>query len=387
MKPQFTFVSPATFEHWDWLNPDEPGIGGSETSHVYMAQGLARRGCDVASFAPCSYLGPMHDPAGVPWRWWDLAFNRQDALYAGDRGGVWVIYRDPAVLDLVPPGVPAWVICQDVDYDSWTPERIARATRIVALCHEQRRFLLHRHSEMSGKIAVSSNGVREDIIADALAEGLPRDPKRLIYPSSPDRGLLNLVPIFERAREMDPQLELHVYYGFDNIEKVVAAERAKLGRDDGPVATSTRKIREAINKPGIVLHGRTGQRALAREWAQSGIWCHPSNFQETSCITCMDAQALGAIPITNPIWAAGENVRHGVFIEGNAVDYVTAGLYAIELVKLANDPARQEKIRSVMMQDALNEFRWENFVGQWEDWADQDLAAIAAKQQEAACAV
>lgn len=371
---RFHFLSMPTFEHWDWLNPDERGIGGSETSHIEMAQRLARRGCDVRSYGPTPYLGPMSDEAGVQWRWWDKAFNSDDEGYACDRGGVWVVYREPRALDLVPEGLPAWLVCQDVDYNTWTPERLKRVTRVIALCQEQQRFLQWRHPELTGKIHVSSNGVRPEIIEAALDAGLPRNPKRLIYPSSPDRGLMNLIPIFNRARELDPELVLHVYYGFDNLDKVEDAERERVGEQGGPVVANNRRIRQALEAPGIVVHGRTGQRQLAREWAQAGIWCYPSNFEETSCITSMDAQALGAIPITNPIWAVGENVAHGVFIEGNAANYVVRALYVLELAKLANDPERQEEIRAEMMAAAVHRFTWERFVGQWMLWAQEDLS-------------
>lgn len=374
---QFTFLSMPTFEPWDWTNPDQQGIGGSETSHIQMAQRLKARGCDVRSYAPTPYLGPMADPAGVEWRWWDKAFDAQDEGQALDRLGVWVVYRDPAAIDHVPPGCPVWHICQDVDYDTWTPERIARCTRIVALCEEQKRFLEYRHPEMIGRVYVSSNGIREGVIFETLAMRLPRNPKRLIYPSSPDRGLLNLVPIFERAREIDPELELHVYYGFDNIEKIEALEKT-VGSD--LVKRQTDRIRAAVAKPGIVMHGRMGQTELAKEWAQSGIWCHPSNFQETSCITCMDAQALGAIPITNKIWAAGENVKHGVFIDGNASNNLVQALYVLELVRLASDPQRQAAIRETMMPDALMRFGWERFVDQWQEWAALDTKGDAHRR-------
>jgi len=376
-KPQFTFLSMPTFEHWDWLNPDAKGIGGSETSHIQMAQRLKKRGCDVRSYGPTPYTGPMTDETGLEWRWWDKAFDAEDEGQALDRAGVWVVYRDPQAVDFVPQGFPIWMICQDVDYDTWTPERIARCTRIVALCEEQKRFLEYHHPEMCGRVCVSSNGVRPGLIEQMRRLDLPRNPKRLIYPSSPDRGLMNLVPIFERAREIDHELELHVYYGFDNIEKVVEREAALPG-NMGLVAKQTQRIRDAINKPGIVVHGRTGQKDLAREWAQSGIWCHPSNFQETSCITCMDAQAFGAIPITNPIWAVGENVEHGVFIEGNAANYVVRGLYALELVRLASDPIRQQEIRRVMMPWARDRFTWETFTDQWMSWAVNDTTSTSA---------
>lgn len=369
MQPTFTFLSVSTFEPWDWTNPDTVGIGGSETSHIEMARRLALRGASVHSYAPTSFEGPEPGPGGVTWENWEKAdFTRP---------GIWVIYRDPRQLDELPPDVPAWLVCQDVDYDAWTDERLARVNRVIALCDQHRKFLEWRHPSLRGRVHVSSNGVKAELVEETLAANLPRNPKRLLYPSSPDRGLMNLIPIFSRAREIDRALELHVCYGFDNIEKVVERERVKFGAA-GPVTRRTEMMRQAIETPGVINHGRIPQPELARLWAQTGIWCHPSSFEETSCITCMDAQALGAVPLTNPVWAVGENVTHGVFLEGPPADYVTRGLYVLNLLDLAADAGKQERIRTEMMPDALRRFNWERFVDQWLGWANVDVEAETA---------
>jgi hypothetical protein len=87
----------------------------------------------------------------------------------------------------------------------------------------------------------------------------------------------------------------------------------------------------------------------------------------------MDAQALGAIPITIPYWAVGENVQHGVFIQGDAsTDPLTRARFAFEVAKLACDPEKQESIRHPMMHWARRHFDWERFVDQWEGWAMTD---------------
>jgi len=188
-----------------------------------------------------------------------------------------------------------------------------------------------------------------------------------MYASSPDRGLRNLVPIFQLAREVVPDLELHVYYGFNNIEKVI--ERAK---ENTWVKDRTQEILDLLEQPGIVNHGRMGQTALYQEWMKAGIWCHPSNFTETSCITCMDAQALGAIPITIPTWAVGENVKYGQFIDGNIdrdEDRRTRARFVLAVTQWARQPEKQETVRAEMMPWAQAWFDWNAVVLQWERYA------------------
>jgi glycosyltransferase involved in cell wall biosynthesis len=355
---KFIFISSPSFEPWDWTNPDIQGIGGSETSHIEMSNRLSDRGHQVHSYAPTPFEDRRINPHGVKWE--QCKFARRD------HDGVWIVYRDPVVIDGIPEGQPIWLICQDVDYPTLTPERAARLTRIVALCETHGKYLRAMYPSIADKVFVSSNGIKAELIKKALENPPKRNPRRLIYASSPDRGLLHLAQIFGRAREIVPDLELHFYYGFDNIQKV---------EDRNPrVRALTNRIRKAVDQPGIEHHGRTGQPELIQEWLKAGIWCHPSSFTETSCITCMDAQALGAVPITTPTWAIGENVEHGVFIEGDPYDdELTRARYALELVRLALDPIRQERIREAMMPWALERFGWERFVDQWEEWASEDM--------------
>jgi len=86
----------------------------------------------------------------------------------------------------------------------------------------------------------------------------------------------------------------------------------------------------------------------------------------------MDAQACGAIPITRPFWAIGENVKHGIVLHGETTDSLVRARYVWEIVKLASDPELQAQIRAEMRPWALLHFNWECVVDQWEDWARED---------------
>jgi glycosyltransferase involved in cell wall biosynthesis len=370
---RFCFISEPTFETWDWSNPDTQGIGGSETSHIEMAQRLARRGHAVLSFAPVPWSDYRPGPDGVLWA-------HSSKFDPADEADVYVIYRAPQFADQLPEGIDAWLICQDVDYkDRLTEERARKFTRIVALCNRHADHLKARYPFAADKVCVSSNGIKRDRIErDYLESTIVRNPHRLMYASSPDRGMEFLLDIFPRAKEILPDLELHLYYGFDNIDKIVA----RLGPEH-PIVQNTERLKQMIDQPGVTNHGRMGQPELLREWFKAGIWCHPSNFTETSCITCMDAQATGAIPLTSPLWAVEENVQHGVFIEGDVTSDLIRSRFVLEVVRLAVDEGRQDEIRREMMPWARERFDWERFVDQWETWARRSRLPAIVPLEEA----
>lgn len=352
--------NPITYRPWFWETIDR-GIGGSETNAREWAWRLAQRGHEVTVYAPVPWEQGAREWRGTKWQPLEEADFTQE--------GLWLLYRCPKALDqfpLVHPNQQLWFVAQDADYD-WTPEQVAKMDRIIALCKRHRQHLLRdQPPEVADKVCIGSNGLRMDLIREVEAEGIPeRNPHKLMFPSSPDRGLKSLLAIFRRAREWVPDLELHIMYGFDNINTLektnpAAFKQLKPKRDE---------ILEAAKQPGVFWRGMMPQKELYREWLTTGIWAYPMVFPESSCITSMEAQALGAIPITNPIWALAENVDHGIFIQGDAYDDgLTQARYAAEIVALASDTELQDKIRVDMMRDARVRFNWECTVDDLEAW-------------------
>jgi len=400
---RFVFISTPTFEPWDWTNPDTKGIGGSETSHIEMAQRLAKLGHEVFSFAPTGRrpiqwerdndefpVAVEHDRFGVNWFDFSVlaeyaATRKSFAGFFETEPDVWIIYRAPELIDFIPKGAICWLICQDVDYtrkgQELTEERIEKLTRLVGLCKTHQEYFKARYPK--ARVSLSSNGIKRAIIEQILKDPPERNPHRLMYASSPDRGMEFLLQMFPRIREMVPDAELHIYYGFDNIEKVVA----HMGKNSR-VGLNTARLQGLLEQPGVSYHGRTGQPELLREWFKAGIWAHPSNFTETSCITCMDAQACGAIPVTSPVWAIAENVQHGVFIEGNVKNPVVQARYVHQIFSLMVQPELQAEIRQDMMPWALETFNWDIFAQQWQGWARRDTRpAETPVTTELRCAV
>lgn len=373
---QFTFLSPESFEPWDYRNPDTVGIGGSETSAIEMAWRLARQNHDVVCYAPI--------PDGCPANWrgttW-LPLNK--ASY--QREGIWCLYRCPQYLDRLDPakyGQRAWLICQDEDYQGqWSRDRLDKLERIVTLCQAQAAQFRSRYPDHAHKVCVSSNGLKVELVRQVLAEGHVRDRRRLMYASSPDRALTPLLAIFQRAREFVPDLELHVCYGFNNLDKIVAGitdkviagitGKTKRNLSEEQFLAYVAHLKMSLTLPGVTHHGRMAQIDLYREWAKSGLWVYPnSGFRETSCITSMEAQALGAIPVVSPVWAVDENVMGGIAIDGDAYrDPLTQARFAATVVQLVTSEENWDIVRRDLSQQVCARFDWERFVEQWDGWA------------------
>jgi glycosyltransferase involved in cell wall biosynthesis len=362
-----TLCSPIAFENWNFSSPDDPGIGGSETAVVETAWRLARRGHEVVVYAPI----PSESPS--EWRgtrWLPITANGERPQFPVDysRPGLWLISRDISVLDNFPvehPGQHLALTAQDVHYAYLNEERWKKLDRFIALCPTHQRFTKLEYPKFAHKVSLGFNGIRRDIIEEIESVNLPpRNPRRIIFASSPDRGLLNLLRIFKKARQWIHDLELVIAYGFDNISKIVASR---------PPTDRWRKLMEEIlrevhSQPGITWLGRIGQRQLARENLSSAMTVHPTLFEETGGISFLEGMACGAIPIISPTWAVGDYVKHGVWVYGNPDSSMTHARYIGEIYRLASNVGLQERIRKDMMPSARGRFDWERYIDIVETW-------------------
>lgn len=349
------FISTLALENWDHTAPWIRGIGGSETSHIEMAKRLKKRDYNVRSYTPCD--NSSKDAYEVPYRHFDSVTTT--------KRGVYIWYRDPGRLDAIKSkGSTWWFVAQDVDYEGqWTPERMDKVDRYICLCQDHAAFTRRKYPEFKDKIHISSNGIRTSYIRNKRGN---RNPNRLFFPSSPDRGIKFLLENWFRVREINKKAEINIAYGFNNMESLVRI----IGPSDWR-AGYQKELEALVKQPGVTFLGRLNQAQVYHQWAETNIWAHPTDFPETSCITCMEAQALGAWPVTNDLWALKDNVQFGWRVSGipqKSALVRSNWLHALEQAFHCRD----EKGRKEMQEWALRNFDWEKVVDQWEGWLKED---------------
>jgi glycosyltransferase involved in cell wall biosynthesis len=136
-----------------------------------------------------------------------------------------------------------------------------------------------------------------------------RTRKRLIYSSTPYRGLVMLPYVFEKLKGKHSELELHIFSGYDVYKGA--------GAPPSHALHELQELKEKFSRlPGCFFHGNKIQSELAREFMKSAILCYPNTFAETSCITALEAQAGGCAIVTSKLGALPETVAGaGILIE------------------------------------------------------------------------
>jgi FkbM family methyltransferase len=109
----------------------------------------------------------------------------------------------------------------------------------------------------------------------ALKKLIVRNPHRIIYGSSYDRGLEHLLKMWPDIRKEVPDAELRVFYGWNLFD---------LGYSDNPERMAWKeKINGLMNQPGITHLGRISHEMVTLENKEAGIWAYPTHFGEISC--------------------------------------------------------------------------------------------------------
>lgn len=144
----------------------------------------------------------------------------------------------------------------------------------------QRYQLLHG-LDVDMKSIVFESGI-EPAPADVF-EMKEKKPIRLVYTSTPQRGLELLVPVFEKLCEVHDDIHLDVFSSF----KIYGWEEA-----DKQFEPLYERIR---NNPKATYHGFVPNDELRAHLNKSHIFAYPSIWYETSCRAMLEAMSAGLI--------------------------------------------------------------------------------------------
>jgi glycosyltransferase involved in cell wall biosynthesis/tetratricopeptide (TPR) repeat protein len=319
-------ICPFGMERWGPTKLRKEGLGGSETAAIRVAEELASFGHAVTIFCPVDEPGYFNK----------VRYRNPDQYHPGVKSDMVIAWRDPTLADR-PPNTEKFVLWfHDAHVGTnLTPERAEQFDAIVVLTEWHKGLVLKTYPFLdSDKIVIIGNGIdfkRFDPIVQ-------RDPKRVVYSSSPDRGLdLILEHIWPRVLKEVPDAEFHYYYGW-NTTDAGAKIQPELGQLKRVIADLT------IATRNVVSHGRLPQDELAIEMMKGSIWLYPTAFPESYCITAIEAQLAGLYPITDTTSALKEVVQSGTIIPGDPRDPKNLEKFTQATIdRLKNPPTDDER--------------------------------------------
>jgi 2-polyprenyl-3-methyl-5-hydroxy-6-metoxy-1,4-benzoquinol methylase/glycosyltransferase involved in cell wall biosynthesis len=322
---------------WQAWNPKvyaEQGLGGSETMVVELAKRLALAGHRVRVYTSTGKYGEgIFD---------GVEYYQTQKLELAKRCDVLVVWRQANLLSLSIEAKVRWLWVHDVFAMNATHPHLLQADRVLALSDWHKGFLADHHNLSLEQIGRTRNGIDLGRFDNPFVEHIAaaRNPKKVVYSSSPDRGLPVLLHVWPEIRKRVPDAELHVFYGFFNWQKMAEAVGGEQGqRQLEAIQTLTSRLRE-LEPHGVTMHGKVDQQTLAREFLSAGVWAYPTWFSETSCLTAMEAQAAGLRIVTSSIAALNETVGHdyGVLLDGDWLSPEYQAKFVDETVRALEAP-------------------------------------------------
>lgn len=262
---------------WDEKVYREKGIGGSETACVEMAlwmKKLTSRRVIVFNQRKEAYLSE----SGVEY----VPLEQMPQYFGSFKPKLHVAWRHTYKLtnaktliwshDLITPG------CEKIDsYDNY-----------LTLSNFHKEFVHSLAAIPKEKILITRNGI--DPAKFKYVDPAKKNPNKVIFASSPDRGLEQVIDIMEIARATHPELELHVFYGWENLRSMNKHKEAD-------------HFDSITKRPWIKVHGNLEQSKLIKEYEDAAIWFYPTNFMETFCITALETSLCGVYPLVRKFGA------------------------------------------------------------------------------------
>jgi glycosyltransferase involved in cell wall biosynthesis len=257
----------SSYGWWGDFTPDDlvsgvRQVGGGETAMVNISKELAGLGHEVIVFYDTKtgrYGGVDYLPTtmAVPI----MTTLEHDVFVAWDAS--WLFrFNDRAKcrvlafqLNDAQVGVYDWVIDKYFHPSQW---------------HADRFHQIYPEITQSKQVARITNGIDYNRFVN---RPLPkREWNRVVYSSSPDRGLHHLLRIWPNVVDRVPEAELHVYYDIDKWLEMDNFLGERNITHDRAVAVRTYRTASPKN---VTFHGGIGQGQLSIEQARSAVLAYP----------------------------------------------------------------------------------------------------------------
>jgi glycosyltransferase involved in cell wall biosynthesis len=360
-----------SLEPWEHKTALDKGIGGSELAAIRLAQGLAERGFRVTVYADIS---DPHMVSDVNPRWldyhtakWDKDIIPCDLLISSRCPSIGLAAKPRKAANR-----PTWLWMHDLHVGADWGNHIGETfDQIVCLTRfASQRFLDYYPRVDPSKVIVIPNGTSPSLYKTTDYEfgQQHRDleaktvPLTLLWSSAPDRGLDRVLDLWPYLLKMYPNAELRI---FGNI--FTWAERAEAYGKPEQISQARRLLaRLRGGADGVRIMGKVGQAVLGQSWIRSHLWLYPTSFEETSCITAMEAQMSGVKIACTPVGALPETAPLATFLpvwspssiwRDGALDAISKLLADEDLDKLRDARDGQRCWLSVILQwrDAIKQ--------------------------------
>ena len=318
IKPIFCFVADGGFNKWSGKNIITTGVGGSETYIIEMARYIQRsNNFEVFVFCNCEESETFED---VKYRPLDdyYAFVNENYIHTC------IVSRFSEYLPLTFKGWAenVYLVVHDI-----TPSGIVipidnKLKNIFCLTEWHVDYMASCFPALKHLLVPFYYGINPNFNNLSSNKFLSlKNPKMMvvekvnfIYSSFPNRGLLPLLQMWPRILTNNHSSHLHIYA---DVHGKWVNEVAKETMDEIKSLLFLYN-REYMN---VHYHGWVDKKTLSEAWLNADVWFYPCTFQETFCLTALEAALTKTLVITNDLAALQNTVgNRGIIIKGDPMN-------------------------------------------------------------------
>jgi predicted O-methyltransferase YrrM len=332
VKPVIVFVADGGWGPWTGRDILTKGVGGSETYIIEIARWVQRSGAfQCVVFCNCEGRDTFEGVQYIPLNAYPEYIMRNKIHTA-------IISRYSEYIPMTYQGFVqnVYLVLHDLGPSGIVIPLNDKLKKVLCLTNWHVDHFLKSFPDFKGRTEAFYYGIdREKFRGDVAAkEGKIKN--SFIYSSFPNRGLLPLLQMWPAIKRAIPDATLNVY---SDINGKWVNEVAKDQMNE------IRKILGGGQLDGVTMHGWVSKADLAAAWQRAEIWLYPCIFQETFCLTALEAAATKTLAIGTPLAALGETIGdRGILIDGNpmTVDWQSKALK--DILDVLGDSERREKL-------------------------------------------
>jgi glycosyltransferase involved in cell wall biosynthesis len=332
-KPICVFIADGGYKPWSGTTMLVEGVGGSETYIIEMAEKVHKTGAfQVYVFCNCPveveiFNGVTYKPLDKVWGF--FAKNYVHSCMVSR----FIDYL-PAVYMV--PVENVYLILHDIMPVGSTFLANPKLKGVYCLSDWHTELTKRMLTPVAPIVRTFSYGCANKPVDMAKTKKVRWS---FIYSSFPNRGLLPLLQMWGRIVAIQPRATLNLYCDLagewvnQNYPEQMAEIRTLL---DAYAA-------DEVTAESITVHGWVDKATLAAAWRSADIWFYPCIFEETFCLTALEAATAGVLAVTNGIAALQTTVGdRGIIVpnwEVSAADVGDEPMPALEPIPEADEEA------------------------------------------------
>lgn len=292
------FFQPGSIEPWNPNVLKTSGLGGTETCVINLAKQFAADGWRTVIFGSPGKWANTIGPDGIEW-------YEAGAFHPDEPFTAFVALRNPEIFEANIKAQHKFLWLHDVTmgpvrHSEDGRDLFAEVDEIICVSPFQAQVTVDAYMEYEGDMkrpVVIPNSFERDLFARTGDEG-ERDPKKMIYASSPDRGLTRLLELWPQIVERVPGATLDIFYGWEAIDKIIDSGHPAGIRLAHFKERTERQLTKLLDAGYEILwHGRQPQIVLASHMKVAGVMPYPANFLETFGLVFAQAITAGMVPV------------------------------------------------------------------------------------------